>query len=109
MFLCSIKNSLSFIFLQSTYNINTKQGSCFAWNENESKLGANEFSIIISYFIEQETRDPPKNQELIFYSYGCCSENRNATLANTTLLPLLTILLLTRNNWNVDKRKWKQV
>lgn len=67
------------------YNIKTKQGFCYLWNECEGKIGANEFSTIISNFIEHEARDLKKNQELIFYSDGCCSQNRNATLANAIL------------------------
>ena len=69
------------------YNLKTKEGYCFIWNEAEGGLTANEFSSIISYFIETEIvakfgNDVP---EIIIYSDGCTGQNRNATLASALL------------------------
>lgn len=37
------------------YNLKSKEGFCFLWNESEGGLSANEFSSIISFFVEKDT------------------------------------------------------
>ncbi|XP_031358123.1 uncharacterized protein LOC116181837 [Photinus pyralis] len=66
------------------FNLKTKEGFCYLWNESEGGITANEFSSILSYFVEQEVKN--KNpSEMIFYSDGCTGQNRNAILANAFL------------------------
>ncbi|CAG9760386.1 unnamed protein product [Ceutorhynchus assimilis] len=65
------------------YNLKNKEGFCFLWNESEGGLTANEFSSIISFFIEQEIKKcDGALREMIFFSDGCTGQNRNSTLAN---------------------------
>lgn len=64
------------------YNLKTNEGFCFLWDESEGGLTSNEFSSIITYFIEQQLGTKPEITEMIFYSDGCTGQNRNCTLAN---------------------------
>lgn len=53
------------------YNLKSKEGFCFLWNESEGALTANEFSSIISFFVEQEVKKSEGNlSEMIFFSDG---------------------------------------
>lgn len=36
------------------FNLRSKEGYCFLWNESEGKLTVNEFSSIICYFLEKQ-------------------------------------------------------
>lgn len=65
------------------YNLKSKEGFCFLWNESEGGLTANEFSSIISFFVEEEVRKSGGTiREIIFFSDGCTGQNRNSTLSN---------------------------
>nr|CAI5841243.1 unnamed protein product [Callosobruchus analis] len=68
------------------YNLKTKEVYCYLWNEAEGQLSANEFSSIVTYFLETEVI--PKldaTREIVIYSDGCTCQNRNAILANALL------------------------
>ncbi|XP_031335495.1 uncharacterized protein LOC116165313 [Photinus pyralis] len=64
------------------YNLKSKEGFCFLWNESEGALTANDFSSIVSDFVEQEIKKNKGLREMIFFSDGCTGQNRNSTLAN---------------------------
>lgn len=66
------------------YNLKTKDGYCFIWNEVEGGVTANEFSSIIYYFLETKATILP-GEEVILYSDGCSYQNRNVTLSNALL------------------------
>lgn len=61
---------------------------CFTWNNTERKFTANEFSLIIVYFIEKyviyviETTWG-KKVTIILFNNGCTYQNCNPTLSNT--------------------------
>nr|CAI5841363.1 unnamed protein product [Callosobruchus analis] len=68
------------------YNLKTKEVYCYLWNEAEGQLSANEFSSIVTYFLETEVI--PKldaTREIVIYSDGYTCQNRNAILANALL------------------------
>lgn len=67
------------------FNVKTKDGYCFIWNETEGGVGSNEFASILSAFITEECKDIGLNERLIFYSDGCCGQNRNTSLSNALL------------------------
>ncbi|CAH1970972.1 unnamed protein product [Acanthoscelides obtectus] len=64
------------------YHLKSNEGFCFLWNESEGALTANEFSSIISVFVEQEIRKNEGLREMIFFSDGCMGQNHNSTSAN---------------------------
>lgn len=67
------------------YNLKSHEGFCFLWNESEGSITSNEFSSILSYFVESQIASQNDLQELIFYSDGCTGQNRNSTLSNAFL------------------------
>lgn len=69
------------------YDLKTHDGYCYLWNESEGGLTANEFSSILVHFLEKEVipKVTNKSQNIILYSDGCTSQNRNSILANTFL------------------------
>lgn len=66
------------------YNLKTKDGYCFIWNEVEGHVTANEFSSIIYHFLATYAQIQP-GEEVILYSDGCSYQNRNCTLSNALL------------------------
>lgn len=66
------------------FNIKTKAGYCFLWNETEGNVGSNEFATILTDFLQAEI-NVQENEEIIIYSDGCCSQNRNTCLSNALL------------------------
>lgn len=67
------------------YKVKTKEAYCFLWNETKGAVGANEFATIIYNFIDKESRDLHRQEEIILYSDGCAGQNRNAVLSNALL------------------------
>lgn len=69
------------------YNIKSNDGYCFLWSEIEGSLGSNEFSSILTYFIENMIL-PTINKSLskiILWSDGCVAQNKNNVLSNALL------------------------
>lgn len=66
------------------FDLRTKDGYCFLWDESEGLLSANEFASIICYFISKIVCFE-EGEEILFYSDGCCHQNRNITLSNALL------------------------
>jgi len=71
----------------TVYDIKRKQGYYFFWNESRGDLSANEFSSIITYFLQKFVIEQTKNSEvdIILFSNGWAFKNCNATLSNTLL------------------------
>lgn len=69
----------------SLYNLKTKEGTCYLWNETEGALTAQEFSSIIFDFLNNLIPTLTENKKVILYSDGCTYQNRNCILANTLL------------------------
>jgi hypothetical protein len=72
------------------YNLVNSNAYCFVWNECEGGLGAEEFSSIWMYFIEQKIllnmpADTDERSTIIMYTDGCGYQNRNALMANVLL------------------------
>lgn len=69
------------------YDIKSNDGYCFLWSEIEGSVGANEFSSILTYFIENIIlkRIDGKLSKVIFWSDGCVSQNKNSVLSNALL------------------------
>lgn len=81
------------------FNLKTKDGMCYLWNETEGALTAQEFSSIISEFLNQLIPTlTDGNRKVIFYSDGCTYQNRNSILANA----LLNIALM--NNIIIEQK-----
>ena len=66
------------------YNLKTKDGYCYLWNEVEGHVTANEFATIIYNFLDTEA-NICAGEEVILFSDGCSYQNRNSTLANALL------------------------
>jgi len=83
----------------TVYDIKRKLGYCFLWNESEGGLSSNEFSSIITYFLQKFVIDIAKQSktDIILFSDGCTYQNRNATLANSLLnLSILSGVTITQ-------------
>jgi len=83
----------------TVYDIKRKLGYCFLWNESEGGLSSNEFSSIITYFLQKFVIDVAKQSktDIILFSEGCTYQNRNATLANALLnLSILSGVTITQ-------------
>lgn len=65
------------------YNLKSKDGYCFIWNETEGNLTAQEFSSIICKFVLSLL--PLDGNKIKLYSDGCGFQNRNVTLSNYLL------------------------
>lgn len=55
---------------------------CYVWHEGEGGLDGNVFASCIHDFLENEIKESDKKKNNIFYSDGCCAQNRNVTLSN---------------------------
>ncbi|KAK5642954.1 hypothetical protein RI129_009121 [Pyrocoelia pectoralis] len=68
------------------YNLKSRDGYCFLWNETEGGVTADNFaSIMCKFLIDSVIPNITEGQDIIIYSDGCCGQNRNVTLANAFL------------------------
>ena len=67
------------------FNLGTKEGFCFLWNETEGGLSSNEFSTIISHFVLSQLPLPEGKEKIVLYSDGCSYQNRCTNLSNALL------------------------
>ncbi|XP_031331486.1 uncharacterized protein LOC116162089 [Photinus pyralis] len=66
----------------TVYNLKSKEGTCYLWNETEGALTSHDFSSIIVDFLLKSLPVDNDNNKIILYSDGCTYQNRNAILAN---------------------------
>lgn len=66
------------------FDIQSKKGYCFLWNETEGNVTAQEFATILSKFLSAQIENTSVRR-IILYSDGCTAQNRNSTLANAML------------------------
>lgn len=59
----------------TVYDLATKKGSCYMWDEMTAKRGANEVSSCLMNFIEKHVKNGAKNFK--FWSDNCAGQNRN--------------------------------
>ncbi|OXA41429.1 hypothetical protein Fcan01_23893 [Folsomia candida] len=64
------------------YNLNTREATCYWWDETEGELVASTFATCVVDFISRKFQD---NLPIIIYSDGCTNQNRNAMMANALL------------------------
>lgn len=57
------------------------------WYETKGGLSSNDFSSILTYFLENNVIPflPNDKKEIILYSDGCTGQNRNSILANALI------------------------
>lgn len=68
------------------YNLKTKDGYCYIWHESAGGVTANDYASIICQFIKDHVKnDLQPGQNIILYSDGCTSQNRNSILANSLI------------------------
>lgn len=72
------------------FNLRTKDGYCYIWNESEGGLTADEFASCLFHFIETHVLPSfatvnKENSKIILYSDGCTYQNRNSTTANAAI------------------------
>lgn len=67
------------------FDLQTKDGFCFIWNETEGNLSADEFSSIFIHLLMEIRETLQQKGEVILYSDGCNYQNRNSTLSNALL------------------------
>ena len=70
------------------FDLTTKAGYCYLWNEIEGGLNAEEYASILGKFIIQKflpRLNRQSNIKLILYSDGCMSQNRNSILLNVLM------------------------
>lgn len=85
----------------SLYNLKTKAGHCFLWDETEADLNVNVFFTILCKFIS--TLNLESDKIIVFYSDGYNYQNRNITLSNT-FLNLTQLLRITIIQMYLEKR-----
>lgn len=59
----------------SVYDLATKTGHCFMWNETTGQRGSSEVGTCVLAFIEHKVGEGVK--EFSFFSDNCCGQNRN--------------------------------
>jgi len=65
------------------YNLSTNEVVCYVWHEGEGELNASVFtSCVVDYFVNEVGC----TKNIVIYSDGCGSQNRNATLSNALSL-----------------------
>jgi hypothetical protein len=76
------------------YNVKTKDGHCFMWDESEAETNSNVFAMILCKFIANLNVEP--GATIILWSDGCNYQNRNTTLSNAflNLAQLLRITII---------------
>lgn len=67
------------------FNLGTKDGHCFLWNETEGCLSSNEFASIISSFVLSLLPLPEGKDKIVLFSDGCSYQNRNTNVSNALL------------------------
>lgn len=68
------------------YNLNSKDGFCFLWNESEGGVNAEEFASVWIYFLENKVLPHiGEAKKIIMYSDGCNYQNRNCVMSNALL------------------------
>lgn len=67
----------------TTFDLKTRNVSCYLWHGGELGLSANTFASCIVDEIERMIDE--NTEEIILYSDGCGYQNRNSTLANALL------------------------
>lgn len=67
------------------FNLETKDGYSFLWNETEGLLSSNEFASIISKFLLSLIPLSEGKDKIILYSDGCAYQNRSTNISNALL------------------------
>nr|CAH7718907.1 unnamed protein product [Callosobruchus chinensis] len=71
LLLC-LKSTVSLLYYKMKLvvhnNIKTKEAHSFIWNASEGGIGSNEFSSILTFFIQNKIKDMGQVRELMFYS-----------------------------------------
>ncbi|KAF4526938.1 hypothetical protein B566_EDAN013681 [Ephemera danica] len=69
----------------TTYNLKKSDATCRVWDETQGSVDTSDFASLWCDFVEEQIESDPDLEELIAWSDGCCSQNRNVTLANVLL------------------------
>ncbi|XP_066970858.1 uncharacterized protein [Macrobrachium rosenbergii] len=64
------------------YDLKSKKGYCYIWNETEGDLKSEIFSHLQYHHFETIISESPNLQELVIWSDGCSYQNRNVKVAN---------------------------
>ena len=67
------------------YNLKTKQGYCYVWDETEGDLSSEMFAYIQHKHYHEYLEANPDVKQLIIWSDGCGYQNRNCTVSNMYL------------------------
>lgn len=73
------------------FNLQSKDGYCYVWNETEGGINAEEFATIYANFLETKvlpqisTNQGSELPKVILYSDGCSYQNRNSVVTNALL------------------------
>uniref|UniRef100_A0A1B6KP28 Uncharacterized protein n=1 Tax=Graphocephala atropunctata TaxID=36148 RepID=A0A1B6KP28_9HEMI len=67
------------------FNLETKDGFCFLWNESEGSLSSNEFASITSSLVLSLLPLPEGKEKIILFSDGCSYQNRSTNISNALL------------------------
>lgn len=62
------------------FNLETKDGYSFLWNETVGLLSSNEFASIISRFLLSLLPLPEGKEKIILYSDGCAYQKRSTNI-----------------------------
>ncbi|KAK5640008.1 hypothetical protein RI129_010819 [Pyrocoelia pectoralis] len=67
----------------TVFDMKMNKGYCFVWHEAVRGVTADNYaSIICSFITEYVIKDLNESENIILYSDGCTSQNRNVTLSN---------------------------
>lgn len=67
------------------FDLKTKDGFCYLWNETEGELSANEFASILTHFVESQLPLRNNATKIVIFSDGCNYQNRSAVMSNALL------------------------
>jgi hypothetical protein len=69
----------------SFFNLKTKEGYCYVWDETEGDVNSQIFSYLQYKHFADVLDAHPEIKEIIIWSDGCTYQNRNTNLANSLL------------------------
>lgn len=64
------------------FNLNTKEGFCFMWDEVNANLSSEMFAYIHYFQFEEYIKNNPEKKRFIIWSDNCIYQNKNITVSN---------------------------
>ena len=89
------------------FNLDTKEGFCYTWDECNGNLSSEMFAYIHYIHFENYVKANPGKKHYIIWSDNCCHQNKNVTVANLLYhLARKYNVTIDQKFWSLDTHKW---